>query len=129
MANKAFYHLLNIKKSCIGQKCHAAYGNPEAPCSPSKYNCPLLSLKHKGDFLHTIHEVGATPLYVNATSLRYGRTHTLVCASAQRNYGKGGHLCPVQTCSRHERHNNGRYDSPYRRFHVLRVLNDGYCAE
>ncbi len=76
MANKAFYHLLNIKKSCIGQKCHAAYGNPEAPCSPSKYNCPLLSLKHKGDFLHTIHEVGATPLYVNATSLRYGRTHT-----------------------------------------------------
>ena len=73
MANKAFNHLLKIKKSCIGQKCFAAYGNSDTPCSLSEYNCPLQQLKNKGDFVRTIHEVDSMPFFVNAAYLHYSQ--------------------------------------------------------
>lgn len=69
MANKAFYNLLKIKKSCVGSKCYLAYGNRNS-CPQSKYNCPLKQLAEANDkYLRTIHEVGQTPLYVNAAKL------------------------------------------------------------
>ena len=76
MANKAFYSLLNIKQSCVGEKCYKAYGYGENECPQSKYNCPLRYLKKQDDFLRTIHEVNSKPLYINAANLRYSRSKT-----------------------------------------------------
>ena len=76
MANKAFYSLLNIKQSCVGEKCFKAYGYGENECPQSKYNCPLRYLKKQDDFLRTIHEVNSKPLYINAANLHYSRSKT-----------------------------------------------------
>ena len=73
MANKAAYSLLNIKDNCVGKKCYIAYGYECEGCPQSRYNCPIKELlsDHK-DLVHTIHEVGKIPLYVNAAKLKYG---------------------------------------------------------
>ena len=76
MANKAFYALLGLKKSCVGEKCFKAYGYGENECPQSKYNCPLRYLKKQDDFLRTIHEVNSKPLYINAANLHYSRSKT-----------------------------------------------------
>lgn len=71
MANAAFHTMLNLKKSCIGQKCHLAYGYGEEECPNSKYTCPLHYLAHNNhDYLRTIHEIGKKPFYVNAAALK-----------------------------------------------------------
>ena len=73
MANKAFYKLLQIKKSCINKKCYQAYGYTDSGCPLSKYNCPLHYFEEKNSgLLRTVHEVGKIPLYVNADVFRFG---------------------------------------------------------
>jgi signal transduction histidine kinase len=73
MANAAFYKLLKLKTSCIGQKCHAAYGYKCDVCPQSHYNCPIQYIQKTTDSFHAIHEVGKTPLYVNAAKLVFGK--------------------------------------------------------
>ncbi len=73
MANAAFYRLLKLKKSCVGQKCHLAYGYKCESCPLSHYNCPIRNIKENNDEFHAIHEVGKIPLYVNAAKLQFGR--------------------------------------------------------
>lgn len=71
MANAAFRSMLNLKKNCIGQKCHVAYGYGEEECPNSKYTCPLRYLaQNNHDYLRTIHEIDKKPFYVNAASLK-----------------------------------------------------------
>ncbi len=73
MANAAFYKLLKLKNSCIGHKCHAAYGYKCESCPQSHYNCPIKYIQKTKDSFHAIHEVGKTPLYVNAAKLVFGK--------------------------------------------------------
>lgn len=71
MANVAFYDLLKIKNSCVGQKCFFAYGYKNSECAQSHYNCPLRYTYENGENFHAIHEVGKIPLYVNAAKLYF----------------------------------------------------------
>ena len=74
MANRAFYSLLNIKNDCTGKKCYKAYGYDNCDgCPISRYNCPIRYLRNNKSELHAVHEVGKTPLYVNAARLIFGR--------------------------------------------------------
>lgn len=74
MANRAFYSLLNVKGDCSGKKCYEAYGfNDCDGCPISRYNCPVRHFKEDNNDLHTIHEVGKLPLYVNAARLVFGK--------------------------------------------------------
>ncbi len=72
MANTAFYKQLHIKSSCVGQKCHAAYGYKCEVCPQSHYNCPIKYIKENKSEFHAIHEVDKVPLYVNAAKLNFG---------------------------------------------------------
>lgn len=74
MANRAFYSLLNVKENCNGKKCYEAYGyNNCDGCPISRYNCPVRHFQKDKSDLHTIHEVGKLPLYVNVTRLMLGK--------------------------------------------------------
>ncbi|MBR1601099.1 MAG: PAS domain-containing protein [Alphaproteobacteria bacterium] len=74
MVNRAFGELLNIKRNCIGGKCYEAYGYENCEgCPISRYNCPVRHFKENTTDLHTIHEVGKIPLYVNASRLIFGK--------------------------------------------------------
>ncbi len=73
MANAAFYKLLELRQSCIGQKCHIAYGYKCDTCPQSHYDCPIKYTKDKEEAFHAIHEVGKMPLYVNAAKLHFGK--------------------------------------------------------
>lgn len=71
MANKSFYNLLQLKDSCVGEKCYTAYGFNCEGCLQSSYKCPLKSIiEDKKESLNAIHEVGKKPLYVNAVKLK-----------------------------------------------------------
>lgn len=74
MANRAFHSLLKQKHSCIGEKCYLVYGYQCEGCQQRKYTCPIkqLLINKTTDELHTIHEIGKLPLYLNATRLRLG---------------------------------------------------------
>lgn len=74
MVNTAFNNLLKIKHSCIGKKCYQAYGCTSEGCQQRKYTCPLqeLLIERKNNDFHTIHEVGKTPLYLNAIRFCWG---------------------------------------------------------
>ena len=75
MVNSAFYGLLKIKENCTGKKCYEAYGYDNCDgCPISRYNCPVRHFKNDTSDLHTIHEVGKMPLYVNATRLIFGKS-------------------------------------------------------
>lgn len=74
MANKSFYDLLKIKGDCSGKKCYEAYGYNDCDgCPISRYNCPVRHFRDDITDLHTIHEVGKLPLYVNAARLVFGK--------------------------------------------------------
>ena len=74
MVNRAFYGLLKVKENCTGKKCYEAYGYDNCDgCPISRYNCPVRHFKDDTSDLHTIHEVGKMPLYVNATRLIFGK--------------------------------------------------------
>lgn len=73
MANRSFYNVLKLDKSCIGEKCYKAYGFNCDSCPRSRYNCPIQHIKSEQKEFHAIHEVGKQPLYVNANKLIYGR--------------------------------------------------------
>lgn len=78
MANSAFHSMLKLKKSCVGQKCYHAYNHNCNGCPQRQYACPVRELLHStgknSEDFHTIHEVGKVPLYLNATSLRWGQS-------------------------------------------------------
>ena len=77
MANNAFHTMFKLKKSCVGQKCYKTYGYNCEGCLQRQYACPikdlLLNAENVSEDYHTIHEVGKTPLYLNATRLRWGQ--------------------------------------------------------
>lgn len=73
IANAAFYKLFELRQSCIGQKCHIAYGYKCDTCPQSHYDCPIKYTKDKEEVFHAIHEVGKMPLYVNAAKLHFGK--------------------------------------------------------
>ncbi|MBR1825487.1 MAG: PAS domain-containing protein [Alphaproteobacteria bacterium] len=73
MANRAFYNVLKLEESCIGQKCYQAYGFNCDECPRSRYNCPIKHIKSTQKEFHAIHEVDRHPLYVNADKLAYGK--------------------------------------------------------
>lgn len=72
MANRAFYNVMKLDKTCVGHKCYQAYGYNGAGCPRSRYNCPIENLGKIAKEFHAIHEVGKRPLYVNADKLVYG---------------------------------------------------------
>lgn len=72
MANRAFYNILKLDKSCVGHKCYQAYGYNGSECPRSRYNCPISNITKTSKDFHAIHEVGKRPLYVNADKLIYG---------------------------------------------------------
>lgn len=74
MVNTAFNNLLKIRHSCIEKKCYQAYGCTSEGCQQRKYTCPLqeLLIERKNNDFHTIHEVGKTPLYLNASRFCWG---------------------------------------------------------
>ena len=72
MANRAFYNVLRLEDSCIGQKCYIAYGFQCDGCPRSRYNCPIRHIQSEQKEFHAIHEVNNRPLYVNAAKLVYG---------------------------------------------------------
>ena len=75
MVNRAFGELLKIKGNCAGEKCYEAYGYENCDgCPISRYNCPVRHFRNNTSDLHTIHEVGKVPLYVNATRLIFGKS-------------------------------------------------------
>ena len=75
MANRAFHNLLNIKEASVGKKCYDAYGYSGCEgCPISRYNCPVRHFQNDKTDLHTIHEVGKLPLYVNAARLIFGKS-------------------------------------------------------
>lgn len=71
MANRSFHQMLKLKKSSVGNKCYQAYGYNCEGCQRQKYTCPLqFLLKEKNsETMHTIHEIGKMPFYVNASRL------------------------------------------------------------
>lgn len=71
MTNRAFNQSLNVSEETVGKKCYTAYGyNACDGCPEGKYNCPIKFMKQKkNDVLHTIHEIGATPFYLNAAKM------------------------------------------------------------
>lgn len=71
MTNRAFNQSLNLSEETSNQKCYAAYGYDECDgCPEGKYNCPIKFMKkNKDDVLHTIHEIGKTPFYLNAAKM------------------------------------------------------------
>ena len=71
MTNRAFNQSLNLSEKTSNQKCYAAYGYDECDgCPEGKYNCPIKFMKkNKDDVLHTIHEIGKTPFYLNAAKM------------------------------------------------------------
>lgn len=73
MANRSFYDVLKLEKSCIGEKCYKAYGFDCDGCPRSRYNCPIRHIRAEQKEFHAIHEVGKHPLYVNANKLVYGK--------------------------------------------------------
>ncbi|MBQ8481851.1 MAG: PAS domain-containing protein [Alphaproteobacteria bacterium] len=74
MVNRSFYGLLKLKENCTEKKCYEAYGFDDCDgCPISRYNCPVRHFKDDTTDLHTIHEVGKIPLYVNATRLIFGK--------------------------------------------------------
>ena len=73
MANRSFYDVLKLEKSCIGEKCYKAYGFDCDGCPRSRYNCPIRHICAGQKDFHAIHEVGRHPLYVNANKLIYGK--------------------------------------------------------
>lgn len=74
MVNKAFYSLFDIDEKTIGKKCYEAYGYKNCEgCPISRYNCPVRHFIDNNDDLHTIHEVGRMPVYVNASRLIFGK--------------------------------------------------------
>ena len=73
MANAAFYKQLSLKNSCINKKCYAAYGYKGEACPQSHYNCPLKHIRNSAEPFRAIHDVGKTPLYVNAAKLNFGK--------------------------------------------------------
>ena len=74
MVNKAFYGLFDIDEKKIGNKCYEAYGYKNCEgCPISRYNCPVRHFSNNDDDLHTIHEVGKVPVYVNASRLIFGK--------------------------------------------------------
>ncbi|MBQ9270869.1 MAG: HAMP domain-containing protein [Alphaproteobacteria bacterium] len=72
MANRAFYSVLKLNESCVGQKCYKAYGFACDGCPRSRYNCPIKYIQSAQKEFHAIHEVEKRPLYVNADKLSYG---------------------------------------------------------
>jgi len=73
MANRAFYRLFSLKKSCVGQKCYCAYGYENNCCPASHFNCPIRTLQQNDcPDLYTIHDVNKKPLYVSAAKLQFG---------------------------------------------------------
>lgn len=71
MTNLAFNQSVDIDKNKTSGKCYAAYGYNECDgCPEGKYNCPIKFMKkNKEDVLHTIHEIGKTPFYLNAARM------------------------------------------------------------
>jgi PAS domain-containing protein len=72
MANRAFYNVMKLNESCVGQKCYKAYGFDCDGCPRSRYNCPVQNIQNLQKEFHAIHEVAKHPLYVNADKLKYG---------------------------------------------------------
>lgn len=74
MANRAFHTMFKVKEDCTGKKCYKVYGYDDCEgCPVSRYNCPIRYFRKNENDLHTIHEVGKLPLYVNAARLILGK--------------------------------------------------------
>lgn len=71
MTNRAFKQSIGTTKDKTAQKCYAAYGYDGCDgCPEGKYNCPIKFMKkNKEDVLHTIHEIGKNPFYLNAARM------------------------------------------------------------
>lgn len=75
MANNSFNELFKIKEVDGENKCYSAYGYDGCDgCPVSRYNCPIKHFNNGAkEYLHTVHEVGKRPFYVNAAKLTFGK--------------------------------------------------------